>query len=193
MNTMIKILKGLLNYVKDSIGDLSDFIPYREFLNPIHLIARMLSMVFLIFYVFLVMAVAVAIVVLPIRYLLGIESTTDKKQFVFDQRVESLSKALGDADKIISRLKTDIENNQHILKRLREDRGNYERLKSMDDDDLRAISTIAFQEARIENQKSFVVGMIANIFFFAFGVIGTILLPPIFRKIRRKRSLSNTK
>lgn len=104
----------------------------------------------------------------------------NKKSETLDNRIEKLTNALQQSSHLISEVEAEIQSRSQLVAELKKDAEKYEKLVSINQEQVEAVAQLLNGELRKEGRRSFWGGFILNLVFFLLGSATSILAPKWF-------------
>lgn len=86
-----------------------------------------------------------------------------------ENRIEKLTSALKESSRLVSEVEREIQSRKTLVDELREDADKYQKLVSLNRDQVESVAQLLQAELRKEGTKSFWKGAALNFVFFAIG------------------------
>lgn len=94
-----------------------------------------------------------------------------RKPQTLEIRINKLSSALKESSRLVSEVEGEIEKRQSLVAELQADAVRYQRLVSINKEQVEAVTQLLQGELRKEGDKSFWKGVLVNFIFFALGAL----------------------
>jgi len=104
----------------------------------------------------------------------------NKKSETLDNRIEKLTNALQQSSHLISEVEAEIQSPSQLVAELKKDAEKYEKLVSINQEQVEAVAQLLNGELRKEGRRSFWGGFILNLVFFLLGSATSVFAPKWF-------------
>lgn len=96
-------------------------------------------------------------------------SKKNKKEETLEDRINKLTSALKESSHLVSQVESEIQSRQLLVKELQDDAERYEKLVSLNQNQVDAVAQVLQGELRKEGKSSFWKGVAVNFVFFILG------------------------
>ena len=103
-------------------------------------------------------------------------SSKNNKEETLEDRINKLTIALKESSHLVTEVENEISSRQQLVEELQKDAEKYEKLVSINQEQVDAVAQLLQGELRKESNKSFVKGIIVNFIFFILGAGVSILI-----------------
>lgn len=98
------------------------------------------------------------------------------KNQTLEDRIDKLTDALKESSHLVSEVENEINARKNLVQELQEDAEKYQKLISMNKEQVEAVAQLLQGELQKEGKKSFWKGVLANFIFFVLGASISIVL-----------------
>jgi len=120
---------------------------------------------------------AIAVLGVAVSYIYAFVNRILKKPFgkkaekeqTLDERINKLTFALKESSKIVAEIESEIQTRQKLVEELHEDTQRYEKLITLNQEQVDAVAQVLKGELRKENRASFWKAVGVNFIFFLLG------------------------
>ncbi|MBB1319372.1 hypothetical protein H5123_17240 [Shewanella sp. SR43-4] len=99
----------------------------------------------------------------------GYYHKTHSKKETLEDRINKLTSALKESSHLVTEVEIEINKRKNLVQELQKDAEKYEKLVSINKDQVEAVAQLLQGELRKEGNKSFWKGIMANFIFFVLG------------------------
>ena len=99
----------------------------------------------------------------------GYYHKTHSKNETLEDRINKLTSALKESSHLVTEVEIEINERKNLVKELQKDAEKYEKLVSINKDQVEAVAQLLQGELRKEGNKSFWKGIMVNFIFFVLG------------------------
>jgi TolA-binding protein len=92
-----------------------------------------------------------------------------KNEETLEDRINKLTSALKESSHLVTEVEAEINERRNLVQELQKDAEKYEKLVSMNKDQVEAVAQLLQGELKKEGNKSFWKGILANFIFFVLG------------------------
>lgn len=107
--------------------------------------------------------------------------TAPQKSDSLESRISRLGKALQESSALISEMETEIQDRHRLATKLAEDAKSYQRLITLNQEQVEAISSALRTEIAAENKRAFWKNFAQNFGFFVAGALASLLIAVLLR------------
>ncbi len=95
-----------------------------------------------------------------------------------EERINKLTSALSDSSRLVAEVEREIQSRQNLVVELKNDAEKYQKLVSINQEQVNAVAQLLQGELRKEGTKSFWMGVAVNFIFFVLGALVSWFMSP---------------